>query len=148
MNTTQRKIQAAASMVSASAAEGRGSASVRAGRCNSAIMQKAVITAPARLTRQIGKSANRRRAASKDGSMPSMPSSAQAPAPSAIITTAVRLRRRSISTGRARMPPGSQRPIRNMAPSAPSQAVSAKFTGRNTVCHRGRERSTMTSAPV
>lgn len=53
-----------------------------------------------------------------------------------------------MSTGSALSPPGSQRATRNMAPSAPSQAVSAKFTGRNTVCHSGRERSTMTSAPV
>ncbi|KAG1588004.1 hypothetical protein G6F46_014703 [Rhizopus delemar] len=111
-------------------------------------MQKAVMTAPARLMRQIGNSANSRRAASNDGSTPSVPSRPQAPAPKAISTTAAKLSWRSMPTGKACMPPGSQRPTRNMAPSAPSQAVKAKFTGRNTVCHKGRERSTMTSAPV
>ncbi|KAG0772716.1 hypothetical protein G6F22_015499 [Rhizopus arrhizus] len=79
---------------------------------------------------------------------PSVPSRPQAPAPKAISTTAAKLSWRSMPTGKACMPPGSQRPTRNMAPSAPSQAVKAKFTGRNTVCHKGRERSTMTSAPV
>ncbi|MNL36703.1 hypothetical protein D3C87_1588030 [compost metagenome] len=148
MKTTQRKIQAAPSIVSANTAEGSGAASARAGRCNSAIMQKPVMTAPARLRRQMGNSANSRKAASNDGSAPNRPSAAQAPAPTAIRITAVRLSPRKHATGKAFMPPGSQRPTRNMAPSAPSQAVKAKFTGRNAVCHKGRERSTMTSAPV
>src|SRR5699024_9916611 len=59
-----------------------------------------------------------------------------------------RLSRRMRPAGKALKPLGVQRATNKIAPRLANHAVKAKLIGRKKVCHRGRARIIMTSAPV